>query len=110
MNKEPRTKIYLIKEDRFTSLISGKIPDIIKRLQELAAKVPEEYRDQIEIELESFDYYGCPTISLDAYYYRPETEQERTERLTREKAAKEQRDQYEREQFERLKKKFEGDV
>ena len=110
MKNKPLTKIYLIKEERSTYLISGKIPDIIKQLQELAAKVPEEYRDQIEIELESFDYYGCPTISLDAYYYRPETEQERTERLTKEKLAKEQRDKYEREQFEILKKKFEGGV
>ena len=110
MKNKPLTKIYLIKEDHSTSLISGKIPNIIKQLQELVAKVPEEYRDQIEVELESFDYYGCPTISLDAYYYRPETEQEHTGGLTKEKVAKEQRDKYEREQFERLKKKFEGDV
>ena len=47
--KKQLTKIYLIKDHHHsTSLISGKIPDIIKRLQELAAKVPEEYRDQIE--------------------------------------------------------------
>ncbi len=107
MAKKEQKRVNLIEGDHSTELVSGKIPDIISKLQTLATKAPEEYRDQIYIELESFDYWGCPAISLDAYYYRDETDTEQEERLARERATQEQRDRHERAELERLKKKFE---
>ena len=106
--KKPQTRVDLIKGDRSVELITGNIPDIINKLQALAATVPEEHRDKIEIEIDTFDYYGCTTISLDAYYYRDETKEERAERLEEERVRKEQQEVADRANFERLKKKLFG--
>lgn len=110
MAKNPQTRVDLIKGDRSIELVTGKIPDIINKLQALAATAPEAHRDQIVIEIESFDYYGRSTISLDAYYYRDETKEERAERLEEERVRREQREVADRANYERLKKQFEPKV
>ena len=103
----PKTRVDLLKGDHNTELVSGKIPAIKAKLDALALGAPEQYRDKITIELEPFDYYGSPSISLDAYYYRDETKEERDERLLKECGHSELQKRVRREMFEKLKKEFE---
>ena len=103
--KKQLIRIDLIKGDRNTELVTGKIPDIKKKLDALAARAPE-YADEIVIEVEAYEYYGSTTISLDAYYYREENAEERKERLAKNNDLREQQKRIAEGQIADYRKRF----
>lgn len=103
--KKQLIRIDLIKGDHSTELVTGKIPDIKRKLDALAARAPE-YADEITIDLESYEYYGSTTISLDAYYYREENAEERKERLAKNNDLREQQKRIAEKQIADYRKRF----
>ena len=105
ITKKQLIRIDLIKHDHSTELVTGKIPDIKKKLDALAARAPE-YADEITIEVEAYEYYESTVISLDAYYYREENDEERKERLAKNSALREQQKRIAEQQIADYRKRF----
>lgn len=56
--------------------LEGKLPDIIKKLQDIQEKIPEEFRPNAELEVNAEEYYYNARI----IYRRMETENETAKR------------------------------
>jgi hypothetical protein len=107
--KKQMIRINLIQGDHNPELVTGKIPEIKKKLDVLAARAPE-YADEITIELEAFEYYGSYTISLDAYYYREENDEERKARLADAKTYRDNERKRDLDMLRKLKEKYPDEV
>jgi len=56
--------------------------EFIAWFQSKLDSIPAEYRDKVTIDLESESgYESSSSLTMDIYYYRPETKEEEVERL-----------------------------
>lgn len=79
-------------------------------LQKKVSTVPVEYREEVKIDIQAAR--GCHDdydIELSLFYYRPETEVEKENRLINERKVVYAHQQAELKQLQRLKEKYEGD-
>ena len=72
-------------------------------------RIPEEYRGDAYIDIESYDEYGSTTEKIEVYYNREETEQEIKDRRAAEERKADEIIRREKNLFEALKQKY-GDV
>jgi len=88
-------------------LPSGRLVDSIAFLQEILAKIPEEYRAEAVFEIEGeSDGYGANWAEARVYYMRAETDAERDDRLKKAVRQATERAADERAEYERLKARY----
>ena len=77
--------------------------------EEKIKSIPEEFRDESRVELESVpSYENSAYLSIGIYYYRPETDEEERVRKSREQNRAELQRQRELRQLEELKRKYDA--
>ncbi len=77
-------------------------------LDQILAKIPEDYRGAAKIEVDSVGgYEGEHHTEITVYYDRPENDKEIAARLREERAAAARQEAKERAAFEALKRKYE---
>jgi hypothetical protein len=86
-------------------LLNGPVVDVIARLQNVLARVPEEYRNaaKLDVSLSSDEY-----SSIELFYTRPETAEEASRRELSAARRQREREQAERQQLAELKAKYES--
>lgn len=84
--------------DRYN--IEGELSSVIAYLKLMKEGLPEGV--EAHLDLDTYDDYGCTTVTAELYYYRDETDEEIKTREQRARSALNR----EREQYEALKKKF----
>ena len=81
--------------------------DFVDWLNGVVEKIPEEYRANAEIEIDSIGgYEGEHHAEVNISYERPETDEEMATRLDNERRQRINSEAREREEYERLKLKF----
>lgn len=95
--------------DRFPD--DGPLTDLFKWLGGIVTSVPAEHRDALQFDIGT-DLEEFPSVVIDVWYSRPETDEELVERLERRRRALAQKEAAERERelaaLARLKAKYEG--
>lgn len=86
--------------------LEGNLVDVIKRLQDVMASIPEAYRASAAIDISAYDDYGSSAVSFEIEFTRPETDEELAARVFRQEASDRKQAEKERAEFERLKAKF----
>ena len=88
---------------------NDKLIDVIAFLQEKLAEIPEQYRENAEIEIDTVDgYEGLYHVEIIIYYSRPETDEEMNIRLNLENQRRKEIEQQELAQLKALKEKYNG--
>lgn len=82
--------------------LAGRPHEVIRNIQDMLEQVPVELRDQVMIDIDAREDYGCTIVEVQAYYYRPETAEE----IRKFKQSQERIREYRRRQYEDLKKEF----
>ena len=106
MSDKRSVRIYVHDQE---GSVRESLPNFIERMNDLLDEIPEEYREKSEIEITTCSSYGDYIVDMSVYFDRPETDEERGERLAHEAATKELNLLRERELFEALKLKY-GDA
>lgn len=111
MSKDRQTVRITLFDD---SDMETTIEEAAQWLRGLADQVPPEYRDKSVFRVEAdSDYYGGYTLDFEAYYDRPETDEEMEARQAKERHAAalylRDRELLERQQLTALKAKYEGE-
>jgi hypothetical protein len=81
-----------------------KLVDLIPWLQTKLEEAPTEYREQVEVMLESD--WDSSTVDVDIFFTRPETDEEMLARERRAKDMADARERRERDQLAQLLKKY----
>lgn len=100
---ENEVKITLVSSWRELEDIST-LSELKIWVQDIEEKVPEKHRSQIQFDI---DYWYEDGVSLDVYYVRPKTTEDRKQEAASFKAAKRRARKREQAEYERLKAKFE---
>ena len=89
--------------------ISGKLVEVIEKLQAKLKEIPEEYRPtaEIDVEMEQYEYDTSYFVQVTISYERPMTAEEIVLRDQHIKEIEERRRQWDLLQLEQLKKKYE---
>lgn len=82
-----------------------KIDTVIKVLEELRERIPEEFRDRTELQLNCYD----DSVEEEVLWPRWETDEEMADRIKADEESKRVTEQRMRQQYEELKKMFEGE-
>lgn len=77
--------------------------EFIDGIQGVLDSIPEEYRENANVQFSAWDDYGTPVPSLELYYERPQNDAEKMAEWSRNAEA----DERERAEYLRLKAKFE---
>jgi hypothetical protein len=86
--------------------IYDKLEVYISELSSILNSIPEEYRDTALIDSSIEEFYGDPELTITIFYYRPETTEEREERVRSEEQTKQEQIDRELEQLKRLQEKY----
>ena len=89
--------------------ISGKLVEVIEKLQAKLKEIPEEYRPtaEIDVEMEQYEYDTSYFVQVTISYERPMTAEEIIINDEEIRQDKERRRTWELYQLEQLKKKYE---
>jgi len=101
-------KITTFSSESIVYAMPSKPTEFLAFWEEKFNEVPEEYRDSTEIEFEADMDYDSVISSVEIYYYRPETEEEKEEREARETQARMINEARERQQLALLMEKYGG--
>ena len=104
MAKEQLTKVKLPLSNSVRNL-EGNLIGASQQLHRYLAMVPEEYRESAILNIDSGDYDGSSDI-YTIHYYRPETKEEKAERLTESNLLREQQKDYAKHQIEDYRRRF----
>jgi hypothetical protein len=96
-------KIELEGVDEYQLRDIGKLADLIAHLRGVLEGVPPEYRDSVVF---SFDHDYDAGCDIEAYYYRPATDEELFKFKNLRKIDEQREEARQRKEYERLKIKF----
>lgn len=80
--------------------------DFMEALDTAMADVPDEFQDKVECHIHSWTEYDTPMAEFEAWYWRPETDEEWTERVARFNQQYAEMEAEERSQLARLQAKY----
>ena len=88
--------------------LQGTRKEAIETIESMFQEVPEAYREEAELEIQSGISYDMEYCDLYVSYKRPETEEETQTRKDSDKKRNERAEAAQRAEYERLKTKFEN--
>lgn len=100
--------VYQVKQDVYFDRYSldGKLTDVIAALQKTLESVPEEFRNDVTMDVSTDNFYDSCSVEVEVFYQRPETESEAKARQDREAQYAQQVCERDRAQYEALKRRF----
>ena len=106
---ERRTKVTLYEGEKHTDAFPPENgAELVVWLGDVVRSAPEAYRNDVVVEIDSTEgYEGTSYATFEVYYYRPETDGEKQERIAGVARRADLKERRERAELARLSSKYE---
>jgi len=78
----------------------------ISWMDALLKSIPSEFRDDVEMDIDSYNDHGLEIVSIEIYYYREKTKSEKDEETVKAKKMVEKELARKKKLYEKLKQEF----